>query len=271
MVLSLAEMHPSLDREWSDRNLPLRPEKISEKSRSNVWWKCSVCGYEWQSVVYTRVNGSQCPVCVGRNVLKGVNDLLSTDPELAAEWNYDKNQKGPDEYIRTSMYRVWWKGSCGHEWSDKIYSRAIHKKGCKRCESEFLEVLPQLAVLYYSGKYGLETKFNDETTVGMKLDTLIPSAGIAIDVNKTPKKKSRQKKIAIKRYLCRKIGIDLYTLCDERVPDNKFLVYRGTSPEDLLSAIIIVFNRANLYIAADPEKDLEIIRSNYFRWRSKEQ
>ncbi len=66
MVLSLAEMHPSLAREWSDRNLPLCPEEISEKSRSNVWWK----------------------------------------------------------------------GSCGHEWSDKIYNRAIHKKGCKRCEAE---------------------------------------------------------------------------------------------------------------------------------------
>ena len=60
-----------------------------------------------------------------------INDLLSTDPELAAEWNYDKNLKGPDEYRRTSMYSVWWKGACGHEWSDKIYSRAIHKKDAK--------------------------------------------------------------------------------------------------------------------------------------------
>ena len=108
-------------------------------------------------------------------------------------------------------------------------------------------------------------------TVGMKLDALISSAGLAIDVNKIPKKKSRKKKIAIKRYLCKKIGIDLYTLSDEIVPDDKFLVYRGTSPEDLLRAIITVFNRANLYITADPEKDLEIIRSNYFCLCSKEQ
>ena len=47
-----ATTHPQLAQEWSDRNLPLTPDMVNEKSRRNVWWKCRECGYEWQSVVY---------------------------------------------------------------------------------------------------------------------------------------------------------------------------------------------------------------------------
>ena len=65
-----ATTHPQLAQEWSDRNLPLTPDMINEKSRRNVWWKCRECGYEWQSVVYARVKGTVCPVCADRAVTK---------------------------------------------------------------------------------------------------------------------------------------------------------------------------------------------------------
>ena len=71
---------PQLADEWSDKNLPLLPEDINEKSRLNVWWKCGECGYEWKSVVYTRVHGGSCPVCAARKVSPGIMDRFMKAP-----------------------------------------------------------------------------------------------------------------------------------------------------------------------------------------------
>lgn len=59
----LATTNPEVASEWSERNLPLKPEMLNAKSTKNVWWKCATCGYEWKAVVKARVNGQQCPVC----------------------------------------------------------------------------------------------------------------------------------------------------------------------------------------------------------------
>ena len=39
---SLAEVHPELVSEWSEKNLPLKPDEVNAKSRKNVWWRCSI-------------------------------------------------------------------------------------------------------------------------------------------------------------------------------------------------------------------------------------
>lgn len=87
----LAATHPDLAGEWSERNLPLTPEMVNERSRKNVWWKCGICGSEYRAVIYSRVRGLVCPVCSQRAVLPGCNDLGTTDPEIASEWDYAKN------------------------------------------------------------------------------------------------------------------------------------------------------------------------------------
>ena len=45
---SLAEVHPELISEWSEKNLPLTPEDITFGSNKKVWWK-GTCGHEWQT------------------------------------------------------------------------------------------------------------------------------------------------------------------------------------------------------------------------------
>ena len=86
----LASIHPELVEEWSDRNLPLSPTEVSEFSNKKVWWKCKF-GHRWQSTPNNRINGRGCPVCSGRLVMAGVNDLATKNPELALEWDYVKN------------------------------------------------------------------------------------------------------------------------------------------------------------------------------------
>ena len=41
----LSEVHPELVAEWSDKNLPLTPYKITYGSNKVVWWK-GACGHE---------------------------------------------------------------------------------------------------------------------------------------------------------------------------------------------------------------------------------
>ena len=36
---SLAEVHPELITEWSEKNLPLTPDDITFGSNKKVWWK----------------------------------------------------------------------------------------------------------------------------------------------------------------------------------------------------------------------------------------
>ena len=117
---------PSLAIEWSDKNLPLTPDAVNEKSTKNVWWKCRTCGYEWKAVVKARVKGGMCPVCAERAVLQGYNDLGTTDPHLLSEWDYEKNSKWtPSNVSRNSMKVVWWKCGAGHSYRAKIPDRTI--------------------------------------------------------------------------------------------------------------------------------------------------
>ena len=258
---------PELAKEWSDRNLPLLPENINEKSRKNVWWKCSACGYEWQAVVCARVHGGSCPVCSGYKVAKGINDLCTTDPAIAKDWDYDNNKRLPETYSRHSMEHVWWKGSCGHSWNMRISDRTLHQKGCSICEAEFVSVLHQLAVMYYAGRYGLKAVMNDETAIGLRLDTFIPSAGIAIETREFTGSRSEIDEYTVKQLLCKAHGIDLYTITNVRIPEEKHFIDKGSSLTDLLDAVLSAFRQSHIYISADPEKDIELIRSNYFRWR----
>lgn len=46
----LSEVHPELVAEWSDKNLPLTPYKITYGSNKVVWWK-GACGHEWKTSV----------------------------------------------------------------------------------------------------------------------------------------------------------------------------------------------------------------------------
>lgn len=66
---SLAAVHPELIAEWSDRNLPLTPDKITYGSNKKMWWK-GACDHEWTAIVKSRaVSGIDCPYCSHNTIL----------------------------------------------------------------------------------------------------------------------------------------------------------------------------------------------------------
>ena len=70
---SLAEVHPELISEWSEKNLPLTPNDITFGSNKKVWWR-GACGHEWQASVKARSGGEKCPslLCPFANSLSAV-------------------------------------------------------------------------------------------------------------------------------------------------------------------------------------------------------
>ena len=114
MSNSLASVHPELIPEWSERNLPLTPDKITFGSNKRVWWK-GACGHEWETSVKARSKGEKCPICSGARVIEGINDLVTLKPLLAQEWS-EKNKLKPTEVSVASHKKIIWKCKHGHEW-----------------------------------------------------------------------------------------------------------------------------------------------------------
>lgn len=170
----LATTHPTIAEEWSELNYPLLLEQVNEKSTKNVWWKCKVCGNEWKAVINARVKDVSCPVCAERKVLKGYNDLATTDAVLCKEWDYEKNKVKPTEISRNSHNRAWWLCRYGHSWNAKICERTHEGKTCTVCESEFDSLLVQLLVSLYAKQYNMRVAtYNQNLEPEKALEVLI--------------------------------------------------------------------------------------------------
>ena len=143
----LATVHPELLKEWNYEKNAKHPYEYTKHSNQLVWWKCDK-GHEWQAKICNRcVGGTQCPYCKGKKVIVGVDDLVTVNPSLVEEWNYERNTTLPQNYKGNSHAKVWWKCKKGHEWQAVISSRHSNNRGCPYCSG-------RLAIV---GKSDLET------------------------------------------------------------------------------------------------------------------
>ena len=248
-----ATTHPQLAMEWSSKNLPLTPDMVNAKSRKNVWWRCKTCGFEWKSLVQSRIKGTVCPVCADRAVLAGYNDLATTDPYLLHEWDYERNTKdNPIKRSRNSMRSVWWKCPVGHTWKAKIYERAIEGRTCRVCEKEYQSVFPQLVVSYYAAKKGLKVLLNSSDYIGLPLQTYIPEERLAVETVV-----GTEKIELVKEHLCRQRSI-------RRV----VVPYKENGDEaEYARKIKKAFQGVHIFLSSDAEEDVSFIRRRFFEWR----
>lgn len=63
---SLEETNPEMLEKWNyDKNIGITPKDVSRHSTIKVWWKCPVCGYEFQSKVADVRTFDGCIKCRG--------------------------------------------------------------------------------------------------------------------------------------------------------------------------------------------------------------
>ena len=125
----------NLLKEWDEsRNFPLTPDTVSYGSKKKVWWTCEN-GHSWQSPVASRTAwGHGCPVCAGKTIVTGENDLAHLQPEIAAQW--DKRKNGclkPSDVAVSSNRPAWWRCELGHSYRATVSSRTQRKTGCPYC------------------------------------------------------------------------------------------------------------------------------------------
>lgn len=164
---SLLETHPELASEWdNDSNGNLKPHMITSGSNKKVFWIGKECGHHWQATIANRVNGNGCPVCAGKKVLVGYNDLASKFPWIAMQWHPSLNGENiPTDFISNSEKKVWWLcPNCGHAYKASIYSRTILKTNCPLCKNKVVvrghndltTTHPEIAKQWHPTKNGLK-------------------------------------------------------------------------------------------------------------------
>ena len=127
-ILSVGEndlqtTHPQL----ASQALEWDPRTVTAGHNLKKKWKCEK-GHIWQAIVNSRSSGVGCPVCAGRVVVKGFNDLKTINPELAKQalgWN-------PEEFSVGTNRSMLWRCKLGHEWKASIGNRgrSLHCPTC---------------------------------------------------------------------------------------------------------------------------------------------
>ncbi len=168
----IASMRPELMKEWDYEKNSYSPERLGVYSKVKAWWRCAE-GHIWQAGVKNRaVRGQGCPYCLGKKLMPGFNDLETTMPELAAEWDDERNgDLRPSDVMAGTDRKVWWRCRLGHEWEAYIYSRKTGS-GCPYCVgqkvlkgfNDLASVAPALAADWDDEKNGQMKP--DEVTAG---------------------------------------------------------------------------------------------------------
>jgi len=127
----LQTTHPKIAREADGWD----PKTVSHGSMSKKNWVCRY-GHKWSAVIGSRSQGNNCPICGKKSVLKGFNDLKTTNPKLAKEadgWD-------PTKVVAGSTKKLKWKCSKGHKWDAICFSRVRGYKGkeggCPVCSNQ---------------------------------------------------------------------------------------------------------------------------------------
>lgn len=133
-VNDLSTVAPEVAKQWHpNKNGALTPDQVGGGSLRRVWWLCHR-GHEWQAEIQSRTAGRGCPVCAGKSVIPGENDLQSYEPELARQWDRKKNGTlTPDRVSIYSNKKVWWTCPQGHGWQSSVSARTFRRSGCPYC------------------------------------------------------------------------------------------------------------------------------------------
>lgn len=145
----LKDSHPELAKQLVDKTLL---PTLSTGANAKVEWECEY-GHRWFARVYNRTNAKNktgCPVCDGKLVVVGINDLATTDPDVAM---LAVDQDMTHQVTRFSNKKMRWRCAHGHEWDAPPSRLTAQGSRCPYCsgrlaspgESDLATLRPDLA------------------------------------------------------------------------------------------------------------------------------
>jgi len=131
---SLSVTHPELAAQADGWD----PTTATFGSHTKAAWKCEL-GHRWTASISNRSKGRGCPVCAGKQIIIGYNDLATTHPEIAKQadgWD-------PTTVVAGSNKKLPWTCGKNHKWATSVLSRTQggRKKignGCAVCSGRKL-------------------------------------------------------------------------------------------------------------------------------------
>lgn len=229
--------YPALVSSWHSSNT-LKPQDVSFQSSKKVYWVCPKNDkHVWHASPVSRsVYGGGCPVCAGRLIIKGVNDLASKTAytHLVNQWHPD-NDIYPDEVSLGSNIPIKWKcdKDGNHVWMANVYTRTKKDaSGCPRCalarstskgEEEVFAVLTLL---------GVNPVANVTNAIrNRELDIYVPDKKFAVEFNGLywHSEAIRPDKMyhANKQAACVAQGIQMFNVWEDDWVKRRNIVIRG--------------------------------------------
>lgn len=134
-VNDLTITNPQLASEFSPRN-DKKANEVGEWQVYEVYWICSKCGTEYYAKIRDRsVGDASCPACANKRVEKGINDLATTDPDIAALLS-PNNERKADTFMRSSsMGAEWICPTCGGEYFGVVKDMVNGLVECPYCNN----------------------------------------------------------------------------------------------------------------------------------------
>jgi hypothetical protein len=152
----LATTRPDVAAEWHPTlNSPLLSSEVMAGTYSKKVWWLGKCGHHWQSTPGSRCEGSGCNVCASKELVAGVNDMGSTHPILAKEFDHQLNSPlKPSDVFAGTNTKLHWVCPLGHKYSTSGNKRTVRGDGCPICSRKQLLIgvndlattHPQLAI-----------------------------------------------------------------------------------------------------------------------------
>lgn len=135
--ISVGFKYPEIAADWDYEKNTKSPFEVSAYNNKCVNWICSL-GHRYTAQINDRTSRNNgCPVCGGKKVVSGFNDLQSQFPDIAAEFDEAKNRVAATEVYCKSGLSFWWRCSTNskHTWNTRINHRTIAGTNCPKCVS----------------------------------------------------------------------------------------------------------------------------------------
>ena len=128
----LKTLHPEIINEWDVEGNQESPSEVLFNTVRTYQWICPN-SHIYSASAYNRSRGRGCPVCSGKQVATGLNDVASLYPELLMEWDTTVPGNIPLAQLTAGSNKiVHWVCSEGHQYEQNMAAK-IRGRGCAIC------------------------------------------------------------------------------------------------------------------------------------------
>lgn len=272
---SLAQKRPDILLEWDYSKNVITPEEVAEKSNRKAWWVCFK-GHSFCTQISNRTDKNEgCPYCAGQKLLKGFNDLETRYPEIAKEWDYERNKPVmPSDTMPNSKNKYYFICNKGHSYLCSVANRTQNTGGCPYCAHQ--KTLPEYIVLYYLEKYKLKFiyPYSPEWLNRGSFDIYLPEYKTIIEYDG---ERYHKNKISVDQYkdkICQEHGLNiirfreyglplLNTSCCIKIPKKRNHDYKYFNMAQPIREMFLLLGFSLVDINIDIERDLSTILSEY--------